>query len=97
MGAAKDHWLGIEAGAGQEKSQRQALPACRDWERIPEYEGLLMQIGSTDYLLPELAVLLATATREIDRYTNDEGWCADCGSVFPCKRALLAEHNLAVL
>ena len=56
-----------------------------------------MQIGSTDYLLPELAVLLATATREIDRYTNDEGWCADCGSVFPCKRALLAEHNLAVL
>ena len=56
-----------------------------------------MQIGSTGDLMPELAALLATATHEINQHTNDHGRCAGCGSVFPCDRALLAEHNLAVL
>jgi hypothetical protein len=56
-----------------------------------------MQIRSTDYLIPELATLLATAAREIDRHVNTNGRCAVCDSAWPCERALLAEHNLAVL
>jgi hypothetical protein len=51
---------------------------------------------ATDHL-PELAILMHTATREINKHTNDRGRCMGCGLVWPCERALLAEHNLAVL
>jgi len=50
-----------------------------------------------DFLPPELAQLLGTATRVIDEHINDHGNCADCGSIFPCQRARLAELALAAL
>jgi hypothetical protein len=56
-----------------------------------------MTTSSTGYLPPELATLLATATREIDRHVNQAGLCADCGSASPCDRARLADAALAAL
>jgi len=50
-----------------------------------------------DFLPPELAQLLGTATRVIDQHINDHGNCADCGSIWPCQRARLAELALAAL
>jgi hypothetical protein len=40
-------------------------------------------------------LLLSTATRIIDEQLNEQGLCAICGSVWPCERAMGAEHNLA--
>ena len=45
----------------------------------------------------EFAHLCAVATREINEHVSDDGLCVICGSVWPCERAVLAEHNLAVL
>lgn len=47
-------------------------------------------------LVPELMALLALATRVINDHVDDGGLCAVCGSAFPCERAVLAEHNLAL-
>lgn len=41
--------------------------------------------------------LLQLASAVLNEHVNDTGLCAACGSTFPCGRALLAEHNLAVL
>jgi len=46
-----------------------------------------------DTKIEELAEL---ASSVINEHTNDHGACAVCGSAFPCDRAVLAEHNLAV-
>jgi hypothetical protein len=46
---------------------------------------------------PELTQLLELATSVINEHVNDQGLCAVCGSAWPCERAVLAEHNLAVL
>ena len=32
----------------------------------------------------------------LNEHTNDHGLCAVCGSVFPCERAVLADHNFAL-
>jgi hypothetical protein len=53
--------------------------------------------SSGDFLPPELAHMLGTATRVIDQHVNDHGNCADCGSIWPCQRARLAELALAAL
>jgi hypothetical protein len=50
-----------------------------------------------DYLSPSLAHLLNTAQREIDWHVNDHGFCAACGSTFPCERAVLADLALSAL
>jgi hypothetical protein len=50
-----------------------------------------------DYFPPELARLCAMATRVLNEHTNDHDLCAVCGSAWPCARAALAEHNLALL
>ncbi|HEX5494950.1 MAG TPA: hypothetical protein VFX70_10295 [Mycobacteriales bacterium] len=57
--------------------------------------GEAMTAPGTDYLPPELATLVATATRVINEHVADNGLCAVCGSAWPCARAVLAEHNLA--
>jgi hypothetical protein len=49
-----------------------------------------------DYFPPELVHLLGTAQQVIDQHLNDHGNCTDCGSVWPCERAQLAEFALAV-
>jgi hypothetical protein len=40
---------------------------------------------------------LGTARHVIDRHINDQGQCAECGSAWPCQRALLAELALGAL
>jgi len=37
------------------------------------------------------------ATAVLNEHVNDSGLCAVCGSAFPCKSAVLAEHNVALL
>lgn len=71
-----------EAGAGKcERSQQMDAPTS----------------SPRDYFPPELVCLLGTATQVIDQHVNDHGFCADCGSIWPCERAQLAEFALATL
>ncbi len=51
---------------------------------------------STGDFPTELEILRGTAAVVLNEHTNDYGLCAVCGSAFPCERALLAEHNLAL-
>lgn len=44
----------------------------------------------------EVEALLRLASQVINEHTNDHGLCAVCGCAFPCERAVLAEHNLAL-
>ena len=44
----------------------------------------------------EVDALHQLATVVLNEHTNDHGLCAVCGSAFPCERAVLAEHNLAL-
>jgi hypothetical protein len=46
---------------------------------------------------PELMHMLDTAQRVIDQHVNAYGICADCGSIWPCQRAQLAEFALTAL
>jgi hypothetical protein len=46
-----------------------------------------------DTKIVELAQL---ASSVINEHINHDGVCAVCGCAFPCDRAVLAEHNLAV-
>lgn len=46
---------------------------------------------------PEFLHLLGTARRAIDQHVNNHGTCVDCGSLWPCQRAQLAEFTLAAL
>jgi hypothetical protein len=53
---------------------------------------------STDGIFtPELMHLLDTAQRVIDQHVNAYGICADCGAIWPCQRAQLAELALTAL
>ncbi|SNQ47517.1 conserved hypothetical protein [Frankia canadensis] len=54
-------------------------------------------LPTIDYYPPEIAQLCAVAAREITEHENVRGLCVICGSVWPCGRAVLAEHNLAVI
>lgn len=36
------------------------------------------------------------ASEVINEHTNDHSLCVVCGSAFPCPKAVLAEHNLAL-
>lgn len=44
----------------------------------------------------EMDALHQLATTVLHKHTNDLGLCAVCGCAFPCERAVLAEHNLAL-
>jgi len=44
----------------------------------------------------EIDVLISLATHVLNEHTNTDGLCAVCGCAFPCERAVLAEHNLAL-
>lgn len=56
-----------------------------------------MTMPATDRFPPELTQLFELATSVINEHVNDQGLCAVCGSAGPRDRAVLAEHNLAVL
>ncbi|HEV3170388.1 MAG TPA: hypothetical protein VGZ32_08620 [Actinocrinis sp.] len=51
-------------------------------------------ITSTE-LRDEFDALIRLATKILNEHTDNHGLCAVCGCAFPCKRAVLAEHNLA--
>jgi hypothetical protein len=51
--------------------------------------------STPDLYPPELMLLLATATRVLEQHVDDSGKCADCGSIWPCQHARLAECTLA--
>jgi hypothetical protein len=48
-----------------------------------------------DLFPPEVVHLLGTARRVIDQHVNDNGNCAECGAIWPCERARLADFALA--
>jgi hypothetical protein len=50
----------------------------------------------TRELTADIEHLTQLASAVLNEHTNEHGLCAACGSAFPCDRAVLAEHNLAV-
>jgi hypothetical protein len=44
----------------------------------------------------EVAALHLLASEVLNEHRSDHGLCAVCGCAFPCERAVLAEHNLAL-
>jgi hypothetical protein len=44
----------------------------------------------------EVETLHQLATVVLNEHRGDHGLCAVCGCAFPCPRAVLAEHNLAL-
>lgn len=50
-----------------------------------------------DLFPPEVMQLLSTAQRVIDQHVSYDGNCAECGSIWPCQCARLAESALATL
>lgn len=50
----------------------------------------------TTLLDTEIARLARQASKVITQHANHHGVCAVCTSAFPCDRAVLAEHNLAI-
>lgn len=53
-------------------------------------------LPTIDCYPPELANLCVVAVREINEHTASDGCCVVCGVIWPCERAVLAEHNLAL-
>lgn len=53
---------------------------------------------STSALNDELARLAHIAAMVLNEHINADGLCVACGDVpFPCRPAVLAEHNTALL
>ena len=61
-----------------------------------DYQQASMPIPGTDAWQPPLARLRTVAVGVLNSHVNDHGRCAACGSDWPCGRAVLAEHNLAM-
>jgi hypothetical protein len=55
-----------------------------------------MQERTVEQRQTPMQMLVALASRVINEHTNDHTRCAACGAVWPCERAVLAEHNLAM-
>jgi hypothetical protein len=53
--------------------------------------------GPGDFFPPELMRVLGTARRVIDQHVNDHGFCSDCGFLWPCQHAQLADLALSSL
>jgi hypothetical protein len=56
-----------------------------------------MTCSSANQVPASLAVLLATATHEMDQHVNQNGLCAVCGSAWPRTRVQLADVVPAAL
>ena len=54
-------------------------------------------ISVPDPLPVVLERMSSLATTVLGEHTGAAGWCEVCGSVWPCERVVLAEHNLAVI
>jgi len=55
-----------------------------------------MVVATNGACARELDQLRALATKTINEHVNDQDLCAICGSAWPCDRAVLAAHNLAL-
>lgn len=53
-----------------------------------------MPVPDIDRFPLKLAQLISTTASVINEHVNDQGLYAICGSVRPCERAVVAEHNL---
>jgi len=62
-----------------------------------ERQGLTTAVLGTDYYPPELQRLCRTAAAVLQEHVACGGLCVVCSSAWPCKRARLAENNLALL
>jgi hypothetical protein len=58
---------------------------------------MAVQHLESDYFLPELAQLLATARKELDLHVNQDGTCSICELAWPCEPACLAAFTLGGL
>ncbi|NUL28426.1 hypothetical protein HRW09_02340 [Streptomyces lunaelactis] len=56
----------------------------------------MVETVTTPEASSEIDALHQLATVVLNEHTNDHGLCAVCGCAFPCERAVLAEHNLAL-
>lgn len=61
-----------------------------------DYQQAAVPIPGIDAWQPQLARLRTVAVGVLNSHVNDHGRCAACGSDWPCGRAVLAEHNLAM-
>jgi anti-sigma regulatory factor (Ser/Thr protein kinase) len=61
-----------------------------------DYQQAAVPVASTGAWQPQLARLRTVAVGVLNSHVNDFGRCAACGSDWPCGRAVLAEHNLAM-
>ena len=61
-----------------------------------DYQQAAVPIPGTDAWKPQLATLRTVAVGVLNSHVNDHGRCPACGSDWPCGRAVLAEHNLAL-
>lgn len=81
-GRVRNHLVpGAAGNAHRSEASGHANPAARPADLFP----------------PALVRLLDTARQVIDQHVNSYGDCADCGSVWPCHSAKLAESALAAL
>jgi hypothetical protein len=86
---ARGAWSPAPHGPGLGAACQEGLPV------IVATDAGLYPVGS---LNAEIEHLAHVASAVLNTHTNDHGRCATCvGVAFPCDRALLAEHNLAVL
>ena len=61
-----------------------------------DYQQAAVLIPGTGAWQPQLATLRTVAIGVLNSHVNNCGRCAACGSDWPCGRAVLAEHNLAL-
>lgn len=61
-----------------------------------DHQQAAVPIPGTDAWQLKLARLRTVAVGVLNSHVNDHGRCAACGSDWPCGRAVLAEHNLAM-
>jgi hypothetical protein len=53
--------------------------------------------ATLDHLPSVLSALSVLAATVLLAHPEEAGVCTQCGSAWPCERATMAEHNLALL
>ncbi len=61
-----------------------------------DYQQTVVPMPGADAWQSQLARLRTVAAGVLSSHVNDHGRCVACGSDWPCGRAVLAEHNLAM-
>ena len=61
-----------------------------------DYQQADVPASGTDACQPQMARLRTVAVGVLNSHASDHGRCAVCAAEWPCDRAVLAEHNLAI-